>query len=135
MFPPGCFRFSTRPDPIGSRTRAITMGIVNVARLATWLPIVLSWTITCPLCAKSELMQCSKKDCYSITSSAICWRCDRDVEAQRLGGLEVDDKLVLRRRLHRQVGGLFALKDAIDVTGRLPVMSIDQAHRRPGRRR
>jgi len=44
----------------------------------------------------------------------------RYVEAQRLGGLEVDDKLILRRRLHRHVCGLFAFEDAVDVTNRLP---------------
>src|SRR5215510_2646187 len=40
-------------------------------------------------------------------------------KAERLGGLEVDHQLVLGRRLHRQVGGLLALKDAVDVSGRL----------------
>jgi hypothetical protein len=39
------------------------------------------------------------------------------VEAERLGGLEIDDKLVLGRRLYRQVGGFLALEDAIDVAG------------------
>src|SRR6516165_12565838 len=34
-----------------------------------------------------------------------CW----DVEAQSLGGLEVDHQLVLGRSLHRQVGWLLAL--------------------------
>ena len=46
-------------------------------------------------------------------------RC-RNCESQRLSRLEVDDKLILRRRLHRHVCGLFAFEDAIDVTGRLP---------------
>jgi len=44
----------------------------------------------------------------------------RHREAERLSRLEVDDKLILRRRLHRHVCGLFAFEDAIDVTGRLP---------------
>ena len=43
-------------------------------------------------------------------------------EAERLGGLEVDDQLVLGWRLHRQVGRLLALEDAIDVAGRAPVL-------------
>ena len=43
----------------------------------------------------------------------------RYIEAQCLSRLEVDDKLILRRRLHRHVCGLFAFEDAIDVTGRL----------------
>ena len=44
------------------------------------------------------------------------------LEAERLGGLEIYDQLVLGRRLHRQVGGLLALEDAIDVAGRAPVL-------------
>src|SRR5262245_32869556 len=41
----------------------------------------------------------------------------RYIEAERLGSLDVDRQLVLGRRLHRQVGGLLALEDAIDVAG------------------
>src|SRR4029453_14890873 len=37
----------------------------------------------------------------------------RHFEAERLGGLEVDHQLVLRRRLHRKVGWLLALEDAV----------------------
>src|SRR5262249_15648565 len=36
--------------------------------------------------------------------------------------LEVDNKLVLSRGLHRHVGGLLASEDAIDVTPRSPVV-------------
>ena len=46
----------------------------------------------------------------------------RHVEAERLGGLEIDDELVLGRRLHRQVGRLLALQDAIDIAGGAPVL-------------
>ena len=41
------------------------------------------------------------------------------VEAERLGSLEVDDQFELGRLLHRQVGGLRALEDAVDVDGSL----------------
>ena len=41
----------------------------------------------------------------------------RHCEAERLGGLEVDHKLVFSRCLHRQVGWLLAFQDAINVTG------------------
>ena len=46
----------------------------------------------------------------------------RHVEAERLGGLEVDHQFVFGRRLHRQVGRLLALEDAVDVAGRAPVL-------------
>ena len=45
----------------------------------------------------------------------------RHGEAKRLGGLEVNRKLILGRRLDRQVGGLLALEDAIDISSGAPV--------------
>ena len=54
---------------------------------------------------------------HSITSSARPSTVGGMVKPQRLGGLEVDDQLVLGRRLHRQVGRLLALEDAINVAG------------------
>ena len=46
---------------------------------------------------------------HSITSSARASSVGGTVEAERLGGLEVDHQLVLGWRLHRQVGRLLAL--------------------------
>ena len=43
------------------------------------------------------------------------------IRLEHLGGLEVDDQVELGRRLHRQVGGLLALEDAIDVAAPGPV--------------
>ena len=71
------------------------------------------------------MSRCSKTARYSITSSARASSDRRHVEAERLGGLEVDDQLELGRRLHRQVGRLLALEDAIDIAGRAPVL-VDQ---------
>jgi hypothetical protein len=42
----------------------------------------------------------------------------RDRQTEPLGGLEVDDELILRRRLYRQIGRFGAAKDAIGVTRR-----------------
>jgi len=42
----------------------------------------------------------------------------RHVETQRIGGLEIDDQLVLCRLLHRQVGSFSAFEDAINVLWR-----------------
>src|SRR4051812_8946836 len=44
------------------------------------------------------------------------------VEAERLRGLKIDHRFVLRWRLHRQAAGLLALEDAIDVTCGEPVL-------------
>ena len=62
---------------------------------------------------------------HSITSSARASSDRRHVEAERLGGLEVDHQLVFGRRLHRQVGRLLALEDAVDVAGRAPILVDD----------
>jgi hypothetical protein len=43
----------------------------------------------------------------------------RHVEAQRLCRLEVEDRFVLGRHLHRQVGRLCTAQDAVDVCCRL----------------
>ena len=51
-----------------------------------------------------------------------CEQRRRHGEADRLGGLKVDDELELGRGLHRQVGRLLALEDAIDVARGLPVL-------------
>ena len=40
------------------------------------------------------------------------------IEAERLGGLEIDREFVLHRCLHRKVGCLLALENAIDIAGR-----------------
>src|SRR5262249_51639303 len=44
-------------------------------------------------------------------------------EAQRLCSLEIDDQLVLGRRLHRQVSGLLAPENAVNVAGRATVLA------------
>ena len=41
----------------------------------------------------------------------------RDVEAERLRGLQIDHEFVLGRLLNRQIGRLLAFKDAIDIGG------------------
>ena len=61
-------------------------------------------------------MHRSKQCSYSITSSARASNCGGTVEAKCLGGFQIDDQFELGRLLDRQIGGLFALEDAIDVT-------------------
>jgi hypothetical protein len=50
-------------------------------------------------------------------------------EAGRLRGLELDDKLVLCRRFHWHVGGLLAVKDAIEVAGGAAVVTANRQDR------
>jgi hypothetical protein len=80
-------------------------------------------------------MQC-KKACplypqertYAAQQTALLFdhlvrACDergRHREAECLGCFEIDHQLVLSGRLHRQVGWLFALEDAIDIACRAP---------------
>ena len=69
--------------------------------------------VGCLLSAKSGLMQCRKGMLFDYFISAgeqARW----EREAKRLGSLEVDD---LGRRLHRKIGWLLALEDAIDIAG------------------
>ena len=54
---------------------------------------------------------------HSITSSARASSVGGTVEPERLGGLEVDDERELGRLLDRQVGGLGALEDLVDIDG------------------
>src|SRR5215472_4373139 len=46
----------------------------------------------------------------------------RHLEAKRPRSLEVDHQLILGRSLHRQVGRLLALENAVYVAGRSPVL-------------
>ena len=57
---------------------------------------------------------------HSITSSAAR-AARRHVEAERLGGLEIDDQFELGRLLDRQVGRLGALENAAGVDAGLPI--------------
>jgi hypothetical protein len=56
---------------------------------------------------------------HSITSSAG-EHCRWNLQAECPRGLEVDHQLILGRCLHRQVGGLFALENAIGVARHPP---------------
>ena len=58
---------------------------------------------------------------YSITSSAVASSVAGTVKPERLGGLEINDELVLGRCLDRQVGRLLALEDAVDIARRAPM--------------
>ena len=58
---------------------------------------------------------------HSSTSSARA-STDSRCRAQCFRGLEVDHELIFGWRLHRQVGWLLGLEDAIDIAGGTPIL-------------
>jgi len=58
------------------------------------------------------------KPAYSITSSARASKDGRHGQSESFRGPEVDCKQIFGRRLHRHVGGILALENAIDVARR-----------------
>src|SRR5215469_16763623 len=70
--------------------------------------------IECPLCAKSGLMQCSKKGLFDHLVGELQEMLG-NVEPKRFCGLEVDDKLKLDWRLCGEFGRLLALQNTIDI--------------------
>ena len=45
-----------------------------------------------------------------------------DRQPERLGSLEIDHQFVLGRRLYRKNSRLLAIEDAIDISGRAPIL-------------
>jgi len=74
-----------------------------------------------PLFANSDSCTAAKPP-YSITSSARASSADGTFMPSALSVLRLTTSFVLGRRLHRQVGWLFALENAIHVSGRAPIL-------------
>src|SRR5262245_53705178 len=51
-----------------------------------------------------------------------CEQRRRHREAKGFGGFEIDDQLVLGRSLYRQVRSLLPFKNAVDITGSVPIL-------------
>jgi hypothetical protein len=81
--------------------------------------------VECPLCAKSGhyAVQQSGSLIDQLVGAGE-QRC-RDRETEGLGSPAIDYKLVLGRCLHRKVGRLFALENAIDVARCSAVLFIN----------
>ena len=65
-------------------------------------------------------MHRSTQHLYSITSSARSEERLGNCQAERLGGLEIDDQLELGRLLDRQVGRLRPSQNLVDIVGGAP---------------
>ena len=107
-------------SPMSALGQKQTFAVQNGMSALPPIADICSALARCPLCANSGHMHRSKLHRYSITSSARASTVGGTGEAERLCSLEVEHRLVLGRRLHRQVGGLLALEDAIDIAGRTP---------------
>src|SRR5262249_44882112 len=66
----------------------------------------------CPLCAKSGLMHCSKKSLFDHVVGALPQE-QRHVEAERLGGFQIDHQLELVRSLDGELARFCALEYAV----------------------
>ena len=69
----------------------------------------------------SDICSAATKRFYSITSSASASSVGGNVEAERLGGLEVDDELEFGGLHDRQVGRLLALENPTDIHAGLAI--------------
>src|SRR6516165_9090153 len=90
------------------------------------------------MCSNDHLTAIRRRErAPSTTSKAAVSRCSKTVflldnlvsghlhdqryrEAERLRRFEIDDEFELRGLLHRKLGGLLALEDAIDIRSRTP---------------
>src|SRR5262245_66316431 len=81
---------------------------------------LLQRTRPCPLWANSRLMQRSKTASLFDHLIRTGEQRRRHSQPKRLRGFQIDNELVLGRRLHRQVSRFLSLEDAIDVAGSAP---------------
>ena len=72
-------------------------------------------------------MHCSKKIVIRSPRRRAVEAASGTVEAERLGGLEIDHQLELDRGLHGKLARLLALEDAVDIGRRAPKI-IDQVN-------
>src|SRR6516165_11489260 len=94
------------------------------------------------MCSNDHLTAIRRRErAPSTTSKAAVSRCSKTVflldnlvsghlhdqrygEAERLRRFEIDDEFELRGLLHRKIGGLLALEDAIDIEGPLAELVV-----------
>src|SRR3974377_238154 len=103
----------------GAHSGARPINVCFTPKSGHWLSVS-----ACALCAKSRHEQLQQNG--GLLDHLIgghlhdLWNC----QAERLGGLEIDDEFDFRGLLHRKLGRLIALEDAIDIEGRLPELVV-----------
>src|SRR5262245_22991882 len=114
---------------VPARTRLVTTTMVNFV-LTVVLPMDICTAPSPPkadLCsalAKPALGQKQTHATQQITSLSdyvvgARQQCRRYLKSERLRSFQIDDQLVFRRGLHRQVSRVFALEDTIHIVGGL----------------
>src|SRR5262245_1125 len=110
---------------VPARTRLVTTAMINFV-LTVVLPMDICTAPSPPkadLCsalAKSALGQKQTHATQQTTSLSdyvvgARQQCRRYLKSERLRSFQIDDQLIFRRALHRQVSRFFALEDAIDI--------------------
>src|SRR5215469_1527745 len=77
------------------------------------------WEVACALTAPSQQRTHALQQKSRLFDHLVGAKQERvrDCQPKRLGGLEVQDQLVFRRQLHREIARLLAAQDAIDISG------------------
>src|SRR5215471_20642283 len=80
-------------------------------------------SLTSPQCQLRPSCTAAKRlfDHFVGERQQLVWK----LETECLGGREIDDQPVSRRLLHRQLGGLGALEDLVDVDSGAPSQIVD----------
>src|SRR5215510_3555876 len=73
---------------------------------------------------RPRVLRFTASSCHILFDHLVSAReqCRRQVEAECLCSFQINNQLVFGRRLHREIGRLLAVEDAIDIAGRTSLL-------------